>query len=154
MNKESLFWGSVGAVLVPAFEFLYGAGEAMKYVMLALFLALAMDWITGIRAAEKDKSYASRYGIDGIFRSVFLISIPALVHLIGKGFDLPPVIPGFAAAVIMYHIIKSMVANAIRAGWADWLPVKLFDLLFQWVESEIMNKVKRALERGGKSDQS
>ncbi|MFC9538675.1 hypothetical protein ACFTQ7_02180 [Lysinibacillus sp. NPDC056959] len=41
-----------------------------------------MDWISGIRASKRDKSYGSSYGIDGLFRSLFLLLLPAGGHLL------------------------------------------------------------------------
>lgn len=149
MDKQYVVWGSIGAVLVPAFEFLYGAGDTVKFLIGALFLCIVLDWLSGTRASEKDDSYGSRYGIDGVFRSIFILTLPVVGHLISSAYSIPPVIPGAIIAALLYHIIKSMVANAIRAGWGDWLPLWLFELLFKWVQSEIENKVKRALSRGG-----
>ncbi|HZH60695.1 MAG TPA: phage holin family protein [Metabacillus sp.] len=62
----AILWG---AIFVPVFEFMYGGGDVVKYLMTALLFFIVMDWITGVRASKKDTTYASKYGIDGIFRT-------------------------------------------------------------------------------------
>src|SRR5690625_6814288 len=68
MKTGNILAGIAGALLVPTFEYLYGEGEVVKYLMTALVFFVAMDWISGVRASKKENSYGSKYGIDGIFR--------------------------------------------------------------------------------------
>jgi phage-related holin len=147
--KEQSIWAVIGAVVLPAFEYLYGAGEPVIAAMVALTFFIALDWLSGIRAANKDKSYASRYGIDGIFRSFFMLLLPAGGHLLDQVFNLPGIVFGALAAGLLYHVIKSMTANAIRAGWGEWLPLNILDAVINWVGSELDKKIQRAAERGG-----
>lgn len=152
MNKEQTIWTGVGAAVVPVFEYLYGAGEAVTTAMAALLFFIIMDWISGTRAANKDNSYASRYGIDGLIRSFFMLLLPAGGTFLDKMFNFPGIVFGALAGGLLYHTIKSMVANSIRAGWGDYLPLWVFDKLLAWVKSEIDSKVKRSLERGATDD--
>lgn len=149
MSKGQSVWTVLGAFALPGFEFLYGNGEAVLGMMAALLFFLIMDWISGSRAAHKDNSYASRYGIDGIFRSFFMLALPAGGNLLDNVFGLPGVIFGALTAGLLYHIIKSVVANAIRAGWSDYLPLWVVEPLLNWAKSELESKVKRAFERRG-----
>ena len=80
-----------------------------------------MDWISGVRAAKKDETYASEYGIDGIFRTFFILLLP--------------------------HTIQSLTANAIRAGWGRWFPEWLLNKLADWVKEEIESKISRSESR-------
>ncbi|MFX3633713.1 MAG: phage holin family protein [Candidatus Pristimantibacillus sp.] len=149
MKLEQGVWATVGAVLVPVFEFFYGAGEAVVTAMVALLFFLVMDWISGVRAANKDNSYASKYGIDGVFRSFFMLLLPAGGHLLDQVFSVPGIVFGAFTAGLLYHIIKSMTANAIRAGWGDWLPLTVLEAVLKWVGSELEKKIQRAADRGG-----
>jgi len=152
MNKGQAIWGSVGAVFVPIFEFLYGAGETVIAAMIALVFFSVMDWISGSRASKKDNSYGSKYGIDGVFRTFFMWMLPAGGHFLDNLFGLPGILFGLLVAGLLYHIIQSMTANAVRAGWADWLPITVLNAIVRWVGSELEKKIQRAVERGGVPD--
>ncbi|MBT2287967.1 phage holin family protein [Paenibacillus albidus] len=117
--------------------------------MAALLFFVVMDWLSGIRAAKKDNTYASKYGIDGVFRTFFILLLPAGGHLIDGIFGLPGAIFGALAIGTLYHVLQSMVANSIRAGWGDWLPLPILDTVLKWVSSELDKKVKRAAGRNG-----
>lgn len=152
LSMDKLVAGTMGGVLLPVFEFFYGPGTAVYSVMIALALIIVMDWISGSRAAKKDNTYGSRYGIDGIFRTLFMVCLPAVGHLLDIVFSLPGILFGIFAVGLIYHTLNSMTANAIRAGWGDWLPIDALDLVTQWVDSEIKSKVFRAKERLDKRD--
>lgn len=136
-----------GAVFVPIFEFLYGEGDVVKYMMTALVFFIVMDWISGVRAAKKDHSYASNYGIDGIFRTFFILLLPAGGHLLDKVFGFPDVVFGLFGSGVLYHVIQSMTANAIRAGWGNYFPEWLLTKLTNWVRQEIESKIARSENR-------
>src|SRR5690625_4563836 len=137
----------VGAILVPTFEFLYGEGDVVKYLMTALLFFIVMDWISGIRAAKKDHTYGSKYGIDGVFRTFFILLLPAGGHLLDKVLGSPSVIFGVLGAGILYHVIQSMTANAIRAGWGEWVPEWILTRLTEWVKDELESKLARSEKR-------
>jgi hypothetical protein len=48
---------------------------------------------------------------------------------------------------VLYHVLQSMTSNTIRAGWIDWVPVKILEKLIEWVGSEIDSKLSRAEKR-------
>ncbi|TCZ76058.1 holin [Paenibacillus albiflavus] len=148
MDKWKVFFGSVGAVLVPIFEFMYGDGEAVITLMTALLFFVIMDWISGIRAAKKDNTYSSRYGlVDGLPRTFFILLLPAGGHFLDAVFGLPSIIFGVFAMGTLYHIMQSMIANSIRAGWGDWLPIPILNKIIDWVKSELDQKIERAESR-------
>ena len=146
-NIERFAAAVAGGFFVPVFEFLYGIGPAVTSIMSALIFFIVMDWISGSSAARKDNTYASKYGIDGIFRTFFMILLPAGGHLLDSAIGLPGILFGVFAIGLIYHTLKSMVANALRAGWAEWLPIWLLEKVTDWVQSEIESKVDRALKR-------
>ncbi|MEK4513643.1 phage holin family protein [Paenibacillus sp. FSL K6-2524] len=151
MDKSKYLVSIAGAVLVPAFEFLYGSGDVVYYGMLALLFFIGMDWISGVRAAKKDDTYASEYGIDGVFRSFFMLLLPAGGHFVDQLFTLPGVVFGLFAGGLLFHVLKSMTANAIRAGWGNRLPISALNFVINFVGSELDNKIKRAESRKGES---
>lgn len=138
---------TVGAIAVPAFEFMYGEGDVVRYAMTALVFFVLMDWLSGVRAAKKDQTYSSRYGIDGVFRSAFILALPAGGHMLDKIAGVPGVLFGLLAFGVLYHVIQSMTANVIRAGWAEWVPTKVLEALTKWVGSELEAKLRRATFR-------
>ena len=149
MKTETTVWGVLGGILIPIFEYFYGPDPTAITMMAALTFFLVLDWITGVRAAVKDKSYSSKYGIDGMFRSFFILLLPAGAHMIGKIYDFPNIVMGIFIGFLLLHISKSMVANAIRCGWGEWIPLKLLDVLMKWAESELDKKFERSISRGG-----
>lgn len=147
MDKQTAIASVIGAFFVPIFEFLYGEGETVKYLMIALLFFIALDWITGIRAAKRDNSYASEYGLDGIFRTFFLLLLPAGGHFLDMIFSLPGVVFGIFGTGVLYHVIQSMTANALRAGWGNWFPEWIITKVSEWVKSELESKINRAETR-------
>ncbi|MCJ8008129.1 phage holin family protein [Lederbergia wuyishanensis] len=147
LSTERLLAGLLGSVLVPMFEYLYGTSETVMYTMSALLFFTTMDWISGTRASKKDKTYASKYGIDGIFRTFFILLLPAGGHLLDMIFGAPGIIFGLLSFGVLYHIIQSMTANSIRAGWGEWVPEWLLSKLTNWVKEEIESKLARSEKR-------
>mgnify|MGYP000912404717 CR=1 FL=1 len=140
---EKYYAAVLGGFLVPAFEFFYGTGDIVKYTMAALVFFIALDWIAGIRASKKDGSYASKYGIDGVFRTFFIILLPAGGNLL----DMIVGSPGF-----IFGVFQSMTANSIRAGWGQWVPDWILTKLTDWVKSEIESKLSRSTQRLNQRD--
>ena len=136
-----------GAFFVPMFEFMYGEGEIVQGLMTALLFFVMMDWISGVRAAKKDNSYASKYGIDGIFRTFFVLLLPAGGHFLDNIFGTQGIAFGLLGAGVLYHVIQSMTANAIRAGWGDYFPEWLLTKMTEWVKQELESKLARSEER-------
>lgn len=146
-NTGAIVSGIFGAIITPVFEYFYGSGEFVKSLMTALFFFIAMDWISGVRAAKKDETYASVYGIDGIFRTFFILALPAGGHLLDKIVGAPSIAFGMLGFGVLYHVLQSMTANAIRAGWTTHVPEAILTWLINWVKSELEAKMARAEKR-------
>lgn len=149
MDKWKAIFSSAGAVLVPVFDFMYGEGEAVIAIMTALLFFIIMDWLSGVRAAKRDNTYGSRYGLDGVARTFFILLLPAGGHLLDVVFNLPGIIFGALAIGTLYHVVQSMTANSIRAGWGDHLPLPVLNAIIEWVKSELDKKIQRAEQRKG-----
>ena len=81
-----------------------------------------------------------------------MLALPAGGHFLDQVFSLPGILFGALTAGLLYHVIQSMVANAIRAGWGVWLPLSVLEALLNWVGSELEKKIQRASDRGGVSE--
>ncbi|GAA4865098.1 hypothetical protein GCM10023310_50750 [Paenibacillus vulneris] len=139
--------GALGAYFMTCFQFLYG-DEPVKYLVLTLYvLLIVMDWIAGYRASLKDGSYASEYGIDGAFRSLFLLFVPAAGHLVDQIIGMPMVAFGFLTGAAGLHIWKSMTANTVRAGWDKWVPVWVMNAVADEIEHKMARAAKRVEEK-------
>lgn len=143
----------IGGFFAPIFDYMYGEGDSVKALMSALLFFVVMDWISGVRSAKKDKTYASKYGIDGVFRTFFILLLPAGGHFLDMVIGTPNIIFGVLGTGVLYHIIQSMTANALRAGWGDWVPDWILNKLTEWVKEEMESKLarsnKRLDEKGG-----
>ncbi len=106
-----------------------------------------MDWISGVRASKKDKTYASKYGIDGIFRTFFILLLPAGGHFLDMVLGINGIIFGALGTGVLYHIIQSMTANSIRAGWGEWIPEAIRTKIINWVKQELDSKIARSESR-------
>jgi phage-related holin len=148
LEQSQKIWAAVaGALFTPLFENLYGSSETVRAIMAAVAFFILMDWMSGTRASKKDKTYASKYGIDGVFRTFFILLLPAGGHLLDMASRLPGIFFGLLSFGVLYHVIQSMTANTIRAGWVDWVPINILEKIIQWVGSEIDSKVSRAEKR-------
>lgn len=137
VDKWKAIFSTAGAFLVPVFDFMYGDEDAVISIMTALLFFVIMDWLSGVRASKRDNTYGSRYGLDGVARTFFILLLPAGGHLLDVVFNLPGIIFGALAIGTLYHVVQSMTANSIRAGWGDWLPLPVLNAIIDWVKSEL-----------------
>ncbi len=135
--------GSIGAFFASIINSIYGDHIFVIPGMGLYVGVITLDWISGYRASRKDGSYASEYGIDGAFRTLYLLIAPALANLADILLGTTGVVFGFTVLAFGSHIWKSMTANVYRAGWAVWIPIKVLD----WVSDEIDHKTARAKRR-------
>lgn len=139
--------GTIGAMVTAIFSYLYGGTEFAIGAILIYAGAIALDWIAGYRASKRDGSYASEYGIDGGFRTAFLLIVPALAHRADVMMNLPNVIFAFVLFSFGLHIWKSMTANVVRCGWDVWIPIWALDYVADEIEHKIARSQKRIDEK-------
>lgn len=157
LSMQSLLKSDTGIVAVIGASFggvidvVYGSNNLL--LVIALCGAIFLDWLAGIRASRIDGTYSSEYGIAGVIRTVVLLSLPAYVNLLDHAFNLPGVLFYGVTIGLLYHTLKSFVANAIRANWGTWMPVSLLNFLLDWVGSELQAKMNRSFQRQQPEDQ-
>lgn len=151
---ERIAAAAAGGFLIPIFEFMYGSGPTVITGMSALLFLITLDWLSGWSASRKDDSYASHYGINGVIRTFFMLLLPAGGHQLDVYLGLPSFIFGLLTFGLIFHTLKSMIANSIRAGWGDWLPIGVLERIVDWVQSEIDSKLDRALKRKAEKERS
>ncbi|MBH0331090.1 holin [Brevibacillus brevis] len=130
---------TAGAVMTPAFHYLYGTNR--QDILIVLFFMIVLDWITGISAAKKDQSYSSEYGLSRIPRSLFLLALPAVANMLDRVMSTPGFLFHGVTFGLLYHTWNSLTANAHRAGWP--IPKSIVNL----VGSEIKAKAERAARK-------
>lgn len=134
---------AAGATIGPILDLLYGSGRIS--VIMALYAVIVLDWITGIAAAHKDKTYSTEYGIRGILRTLFILAFPSLANLLDTAMGTPGFLFYAVTFGLIYHTYISLTANAARAGWDKWIPQSVL----RFVGSEIKAKADRAARKKG-----
>lgn len=136
----------VAGLLATPFGYLvtlvYG-GVMNVLAMTALIMAIAYDWISGYYAAKRDNTYASAYGLQGIMRTLVVVTLPAFARVLDQVFMLPNILFFTVWGGIMLHTLNSFTANSYRAGWDRWIPNWAIDA----VKSEIQAKIERSNQR-------
>ncbi|QHT61687.1 phage holin family protein [Paenibacillus lycopersici] len=132
---------AIGACLGPWIEALYGTGRIAPISV--LLVAILLDWITGIAASHKDKTYSSEYGRRGVYRTLYLLVFPVLANGLDRMLETPGLLFYGITFALIYHTWQSLTANAERAGWGAIIP----GWASKMVESELQAKIQRADDR-------
>lgn len=138
--------GMVGTGLLSVLNFAFGTGITLTAA--GVFASvLALDWISGRAAAKKDGTMASEYGINGGYRSAFMVGILALAYRVDVSLGLP--YPIFAYFLLNFGLPtwKSMTANVYRAGWERWIPQSVLNRVADEIEHKTARANKRLEER-------
>jgi phage-related holin len=144
INFKTGFISIIGAGVGTFLTKLYG-GEVGLYIIGALSLGIALDWLGAIAAATKDKSYSSQYGIIGVIRTAVILALPVFGKLLDSALSTQGFIFYMLSIGLLYHTLVSMTANFKRAGWDKWIPLWALEL----ITSELEAKVKRSESRKG-----
>ena len=138
LNPATRTAAATGFVLAPYIDYFYGEGR--NDILAVLIFFIIMDWIAGIAAAQKDHTYSSEYGINGIFRTLFILAFPAGSNLLDRAMGTPGFLFYAITFGLIYHTFQSVIANAYRAGWKRFIPQQAVN----FVASEIRAKSERA----------
>jgi phage-related holin len=137
----------LGGITGSVVEQVYGVGPDRRLMIGLLLLLIFMDFISGIAASRKDKTYSSEYGIAGGLRVLFILCMPAAANMMDQWLNTPlgAIYYGLTSALI-FHTWCSATANAFRAGWEKWIP----KWAIKFVESEIKAKISRSSSKKSK----
>lgn len=134
--------GATGTAVIMMVNFMFGTGITRTLGL--IFLAvLTLDWLSGRAASRKDGTLASEYGINGAYRSAFMIGIIVLAFRVDVAFGLPYLLYTYFIFNFGLPTWKSMTANVYRAGWERWVP----GFVLNRVADEIEHKTARANKR-------
>lgn len=149
VTKDTAFIGPVIVFLTGTLEILYGSHNV--FMIAGLISVIGFDWITGTEAAHKDGSYASAYGIKGVKRTLTLLYIPFMGRILDLAFGLEGIFTFFhlLAGGLIWHILKSGIANCSRAGWDKWISQKTLENLASEIEAKSTRSEKRKQEIKG-----
>ena len=95
--------GAIGGGLGTIINLLYGKANLIWISIYCWIIML--DWITGSKASKLDGTYSSQYGIEGITRTVVLLSLPVLAHLFDIALKLPDFFFFMVVGGLSYHIL-------------------------------------------------
>ncbi|WP_141502676.1 phage holin family protein [Paenibacillus luteus] len=136
----------LGAFFAPIIDSIYGSGRLIPVAL--LLCVIILDWVTGIAVAHKDKIYSSEYGKFGIFRTFFLMALPAFANLLDSMLGMPGLFFYAITLGLIYHTWQSLTANAYRAGWGKWIP----NSVIEHIDSELKAKMERSIKRGASTE--
>ena len=140
---EHPFISGLGAFGMMFFQYGFGAVKAVLVAFILYIVLIGLDWLTGTSAAKRDGIDTSSYGIEGVKRTVFLLTLPVIARLIDVIMNTEVIVTGIVIAILARSIARSVIANTKRAGWDDKLPTWMID----WVTAELDHKDARAKKR-------
>lgn len=137
---------ATGSIALSVINFMYGTGVTLTAA--GIFGAiLALDWLSGRAASKRDGTMASEYGINGAYRSAFMIGILALAYRVDMALGLPYVLFAYFLLNFGLPTWKSMTANVFRAGWEVWIPQAVLLRVADEIEHKTARANKRLAER-------
>ena len=124
-------WGAAVSCIGTAFSYLIGWND----VIVALLVAMAIYYITGIMAAYINPSLAlnSQKGFKGICKKIVILMLVALAHELDKATG-QPAIQSLVVWFFLGNEGLSIIENSAKAGLP--IPNKLRDTLEQLTGSE------------------
>lgn len=131
------------AVAMLVFQYVFDSNKVVLVTFIIFVLLIVMDWLSGTSAAKKDGIDTSRYGIEGVNRTVLLLLLPCVARLIDIVVGTEVVVMGLVIGILARSIARSVIANIKRAGWNIYIP----DTLLDWVSDELEQKDARAMRR-------
>ncbi len=138
--------GTVGATTLGILNFMYGTGITLTAMGIFTVL-LVLDWIAGRAASKRDGSYASEYGINGGYRTAFIVLILFAAYRVDVALGLPYVAFGYLLLNFGLPMWRSMTANVYRAGWDVWIPQAVLNRVADEIEHKAARANKRLSER-------
>lgn len=128
--------GAIGSILGYIFE---GIDKAFYW----LLIFIAVDYITGIIQAIKNKNISSKVGFKGLIKKVVIVAIVVLAH----GLAIIAGIPAIETAAIFAFCLNefySILENIERAGFGGIIPHQIAQILaiVETKQQDTINKLK------------
>ncbi|MGN7470515.1 phage holin family protein [Brevibacillus sp. SAFN-007a] len=117
---ENIFKSAI-AVGGAAVSFLWGGWSPLLAVLLTFVI---IDYITGVMAAGVEGKLASRVGLAGIARKVFIFAMVAIAHLIDTALGDQHVLRDATIFFYLANELLSIIENAGRVGLPVPTPIK------------------------------
>lgn len=135
------------ALICGALTYLYGD---MNGLLVALFVAIVLDYVTGLIKAGIKHKISSEIGFKGILKKVLILLIVALAHIIdnvvGSG-------ETWRNIAIVFYICNegiSIIENAVACGLP--VPEKLKEVLENMEHGNTDYKNESEVEKNGYTD--
>lgn len=148
LNK-SLVFGAITGVISTFFNAVLvakGFQQMHIYIATALAIIVLLDYVVGVRVAQKNGTYKSSIGIDAVIRDGIIFLIVAVGWIIDQLLGTGAFVFAILAFSFMYHNLQSFAANLYVLGWDKRFPMWLFKI----VESEINAKIVKYTKGEGK----
>lgn len=138
--------GTAGAVVLGILNFMYGTGITLT-AMGIFTIFLVLDWLAGRAASKKDGSFASEYGVNGGYRTAFILIILFAAYRVDVTLGTPYVVFGYLLLNFGLPLWRSMTANVYRAGWEVWIPQSVLNRIADEIEHKTARANKRVAEK-------
>lgn len=149
-DRVFAFLRGFGALFVGALSYLYGE---MNGLLIALFVAIVLDYITGLIKAGIKHELSSEIGFKGILKKVLILLIVGLSHVVDRCVGSGETWRNIAIVFYIANEGLSILENCVACGLP--VPKKLSDIL-KTMEKEENDKHKyiemEEMKNGGKNN--
>ena len=114
----------VGAMLAGVLSYLYGSWDGL---LIAIIVAVCLDYVTGIVKAYVTKTLSSDVGFKGILKKFLILFVVALAHVIDKCVGSGETWRNIAIVFYVCNEGLSILENCVACGLP--VPAKMKDAL-------------------------
>ena len=143
MFHEIFAWiRGLGALFVGAISYMYGE---MNGLLVALFVAIVLDYATGLLKAGITHTLSSEIGFKGILKKILILCVVGLAHVIDNCVGSGETWRNIAIVFYICNEGLSLLENAVACGLP--VPQKIKDALLSMEENG-----KDGAKNGGKNN--
>jgi toxin secretion/phage lysis holin len=140
--NKSLALGAITGTIGTFLDAVFNAKGLMimhVYIVAALAIVVALDYVVGVRVAKKNGKYESNIGIDAVIRDGIIFGTVTVAWIFDQLLSTGALIFAVLSLSFIYHNAQSFAANLYVLGWEKHFPMWLFKIL----ESEINAKIEK-----------
>ena len=148
-DKIFAFIRGFGALFAGALSYLYGD---LNGLLIALFVAIILDYVTGLIKAGIKKELSSEIGFKGILKKVLILLIVGLSHVVDRCVGSGETWRNIAIVFYIANEGLSILENCVECGLP--VPKKLAEIL-KTMEKEDEDKkqyIESEVEKNGNSN--